>query len=139
MIVLDASLAIEWLFDQSPQLAFTDIDNALSGSAVIVPCHWPLEISNTLRPDLRDNKLSISDFHVIMERLDRLAIQVQPPIDLDEIGPLSRFAVTYNLTSYDAAYVQLAFQQQATLGTLNRAMRRTAARLKIPLIPVSAP
>jgi predicted nucleic acid-binding protein len=138
LIVLDASLAIEWLFDQSNKAISSNIQDALSTSPVIVPSHWPLEISNTLRPDLRDHKLSIADFHTIMDRLDMLNIRIQHPIDLDEIGPLSQFSVTHGLTAYDAAYVQLALQHQATLATLDIAMRRAATKLNIPLLPAAA-
>jgi predicted nucleic acid-binding protein len=135
LIVLDASLAIEWLLDEKPQSALAHAYQALLGEQLMVPSHWPLEIANTLRPDLRDHKISIIDFRDIMERLDRLDIAVQPPLDLDEIGPLTDFSVTYQLTSYDAAYVQLAFQNAAALATLDRAMRAAAQRLNIPLLP----
>jgi predicted nucleic acid-binding protein len=47
-----------------------------------------------------------------------------------------QFAVTHGLTSYDAVYVQLAIQHEATLATLDKAMRRAATRLNIPLLPV---
>ncbi len=72
-----------------------------------------------------------------MERLDAVTIHVEPAIDLDEIGPLAQFAVTHNLTAYDAAYVQLASQHQAALATLDRAMRTAAATLNIPLLPAA--
>ena len=139
MIVLDASLAVDWLFDWRPAFARSDFNMALADVQVVVPSHWPLEICNTLRPVLRDEKISIADFHAIMERLDLLDIRVEPPIELDEIGPLSQFSVTYDLTAYDAAYVQLALHHQATLATLDRAMRTAATRLNIPLLPAAVP
>jgi predicted nucleic acid-binding protein len=139
LIVLDASLAVDWLFDWRPAFARSDVNLSLEDVQVVVPSHWPLEICNTLRPDIRDEKISIADFHAIMERLDLLDIRVEPPIDLDEIGPLSQFSVTHNLTAYDAAYVQLALQLHATLATFDRAMRAAAARLNIPLLPAAAP
>ena len=135
MIVLDASLAIEWLLDQKPPLVSADTYRALLNEQLLVPAHWPLEIANTLRPDLRDRKISIIDFKYVMESLDRLAISVQPPLDLDEIGPLTDFSVAHQLTAYDAVYVQLAMQNGATLATLDRAMRAAAAKLNIPLLP----
>jgi predicted nucleic acid-binding protein len=135
LIVLDASLAIEWLLDQKPPLAPADTYQTLLHEDVLVPAHWPLEIANTLRPELRSRKISIADFQFIMETLDRLTIGVQPPLDLDEIGPLTDFSVTYQLTAYDAVYVQLAMQNNATLATLDRAMRAAAAKLNIPLLP----
>ena len=68
-----------------------------------------------------------------------LGIRVEPPIHLDEIGPLSQFSVAHNLTAYDAAYVQLALQLQATLATRDKAMRAAAARLGIALLPAATP
>jgi predicted nucleic acid-binding protein len=138
LIVLDASLGIDWLFQQAQTSAVPAIDAALRDSAVIVPSHWPLEIANTLVPELRSQRISIFDFHAIIDRLDKLNIQVEQPIELDEIGPTTQFAVQHGLTSYDAAYVQLALQRQATLGTLDRAMRRVAATLSVPLLPLAA-
>jgi predicted nucleic acid-binding protein len=135
LIVLDASLAVDWLFNWRPSFARSDFNIALSDVAVVVPSHWPLEICNTLRPDLRDEKISNADFHAIIERLDLLDVRVELPLGLDEIGPLSRFAVTHNLTAYDAAYVQLALRHRATLATLDAAMRKAAAALNIPLLP----
>ena len=72
-----------------------------------------------------------------MERLDVLAIHVESAVDLDQIGPLAQFAVTHNLTTYDAAYVQLALQNSAALATLDRAMRTAAAALNLPLLPAA--
>ena len=137
MIVLDASLMLEWLVGTNRRSAFPEIYEALSHVPVVVPSHWALGIGNTLRPELRSQRLSIVDFHSIMEEFDRVDIRIQPPIDLDEIGPLAQFAVTHNLTTYDAAYVQLALQHSATLATLDRAMRSAAIALDIPLLPVT--
>jgi predicted nucleic acid-binding protein len=70
-----------------------------------------------------------------MDKLDLLGIQLEPAISLDEIGPLTQFSVTHGLTAYGAAYVQLALQRDATLATLDHAMRTAAAKLNIPLLP----
>jgi predicted nucleic acid-binding protein len=135
LIVLDASVAVEWLLAEKSQSISTSVHQSILTEPLLVPSHWPLEISNTLRPDLRDRKISIPDFHYIMERLDRLDIHVQLPLTLDEIGPLTDFSVTHRLTAYDAAYVQLALQHNASLATLDGAMRAAAQQLNIPLLP----
>jgi predicted nucleic acid-binding protein len=138
LIVLDASLMVEWVAGANGRSAFPDIYEALFDSPVLVPSHWPLEIGNALRPDLRSHKLSVADFHTIIEEFDRVDIRVQTSLDLDEIGPLAQFAVSHDLTTYDAAYIQIALQHGAALATLDRAMRTAAAALNIPLLPLSA-
>ena len=135
MIVLDASVAASWLLAERPLPIGLEFFSSNRDMAITVPSHWPLEISNTLRTQLRAGRISIADFHAVMDRFDLLMINVQPSMELDEIGPLAQFAVTHELTTYDAAYVQLALQQQASLATLDRAMRRVAAMLNIPLLP----
>ncbi len=135
MIVLDASLMAAWLLGEQTHAEATGLGTNLADAPVIVPSHWPIEISNTLRTHLKSGHLSIANFHVIMDRLDLVTIRVEPAIDLDEIGPLAQFSVTHNLTTYDAAYVQLAVQHEATLATLDRAMRAAAMKLNIPLLP----
>lgn len=113
----------------------TNIYENLPDNILVVPSHWPLEISNALRSQVRSKRLSIHDFHDIVERFDLLNIEVQPPLRLDEIGPLAQFAVTHELTTYGAAYVQLALQRRVPLATLDRAMRTAALKLNVPLLP----
>jgi predicted nucleic acid-binding protein len=138
LIVLDASLIVEWLAEPHPSVPMETFE-ALLEIPVLVPSHWPLEVSNTLLPNLRTNKLSVEGLHGLIDRLDVFDIRVQPPLEVDEIGPMAQFAVTHDLTTYDAAYVQLALHHRATLATLDRAMRTAATKLNIPLLPAVAP
>jgi predicted nucleic acid-binding protein len=135
LIVLDASLVIAWLVTEQLPAGDTDVYNDLPDNVLVVPSHWPLEISNALRSRIVGKRLSVVDFHDIMERFDLLNVEVQSPLELDEIGPLARFAVTHELTTYDAAYVQLALQRRVPLATLDHAMRTAATKLNIPLLP----
>lgn len=134
MIVLDASLVIAWLLseEQSPN---NDLLSALPDVDVVVPAHWPLEVANMLRTYVKSGRLSANDFLRIIDDLDQLTLHIEPPLSTDEIGPIAHFAIANELTAYDAAYVQLALQQNALLATYDTAMRRAAQRLNIPLLP----
>jgi predicted nucleic acid-binding protein len=135
LIVLDASVMVAWLLGEPSVARGTELDIGLRDEPALVPSHWPIEISNVLRTHLKAGRLSIADFSSIMDRIDLVTIQIDPSIDLDEIGPLAAFAVANGLTAYDAAYVQLAARRQVKLATLDRAMRAAAAKLNIPLLP----
>jgi predicted nucleic acid-binding protein len=135
LIVLDASLMVEWLLGDNRASVARDAYQALAGEPVRVPSHWPLEVSNALRSEIRAGKLPVAGFHRIIEALDALDVRVDTPMNLDEITPLAQFATTHELTAYDAAYVQLALQRGATLATLDGAMRKVARRLQIVLLP----
>ena len=135
MIVLDASLLIAWLMTEELPSANTGIYETIPTNILLVPSHWPIEISNALQSQMRAGQLSVADFQSIMGRFDQLTVDVQPPLDLDEIMPLAHFALTHGLTTYDASYVQLALGCNVPLATLDRAMRAAAAKLNIPLLP----
>lgn len=134
MIVLDASFVLERLIGKGT--ALTDIPYAeLTQQPIVVPSHWPYEVANTLRTDIRGKKLGVERLHDIIGRLDILDIKVEPPLSPDDIAPLAVFAATHDLTAYDAGYVQLAIGRRAVLATLDNAMRRAAATLGVPLLP----
>ena len=126
---------IAWLLGDPSVARGTQLDVGLRDEPVIVPSHWPIEISNVLRTHLKAGRLSIPDFHLVMERIDLVTIRVEPSIELDEIGALALFAVANELTTYDAAYVQLAARHELKLVTIDRAMRISVAKLNIPLLP----
>jgi predicted nucleic acid-binding protein len=135
LIVLDASQMTAWLLGESSLARATELEIGLRDLPIVVPSHWPVEMSNVLRTQMRAGRLSVADLHTIMDRFDLLSIQIEPPFSLDEIGPLAAFAVANELTTYDASYVQLALRLHAPLATLDRAMRRAAVALDIALLP----
>ncbi|NWG26884.1 MAG: type II toxin-antitoxin system VapC family toxin [Pseudorhodoplanes sp.] len=135
MIVLDASLVIAWLFGRVGSQASPHLEELLVDVSIVVPSHWPLEIANFVTSGLRRGSLTVDHVHFMLSKLDRLDIGIEPTMDLDTIGPVAAFAAHHELTSCEAAYVKLAMQREAALGTLDSAMRRAAQRLNIPLIP----
>jgi predicted nucleic acid-binding protein len=134
LIVLDASLVIEWLVGDGDQ-SVPHLQEILADSEVVVPAHWPIEVSNFLCTRLDRKQITIVHLQSMLDRLDVLQVLVDSPIEIDEIGPLAIFASEYELTSYGAAYIQLAFHQTAILATLDVSMRKAAQRLSIALLP----
>ncbi|MFN3351355.1 type II toxin-antitoxin system VapC family toxin [Pseudorhodoplanes sp.] len=135
MIVVDASVVVAWLLGEKSGSSADHVFDALPDGEAIAPAHWPLEIGNALYGPAKAGQLSPDDFETIMEDLDWLNIQIEPAIHPDEIGPLVQFAVAHGLTTYDAAYVQLALLNDAVLVTLDRAMKAAAQKLGIAVLP----
>jgi predicted nucleic acid-binding protein len=134
LIILDASLMVEWLIGENRDSVARDVYDDLAHLPIHVPSHWPIEVSNALRSHIRAKKLAVEDFHRIMTRFDVFDLRIEP-LALDDVVPLAQFSATHDLTSYDAAYVQLALRSKGTLATLDGAMRTAAKRLDIPLAP----
>ncbi|HEY0330429.1 MAG TPA: type II toxin-antitoxin system VapC family toxin [Rhodopseudomonas sp.] len=134
MIVLDASIAIAWLLNESgfPDAEFNE---AIATQSIAVPAHWPVEVANALLVNLRRKRISEEALAAVVGDLAALDISLQPAASTGRILDLVGFAERHGLTSYDAAYVELALEHSARLATLDQQMRRAAANLEIPLIP----
>jgi predicted nucleic acid-binding protein len=127
---------IEWLLGEQNEPTPLHLPQLLAGDKIMVPSHWPIEVANVLRTQMRFRNITPVDLSEILERLDQLNVTIEPPISSDEIGPRAIFSHTHDLTSYDGSYVQLAFQRRMTLATLDKAMGSASSRLNIPLLPL---
>lgn len=133
MIVLDASVAVGWLLNEHSPMP--DIDDILATRQIVVPAHRLIEIGNATLKALRRKTIPPERLAVIENNLDHLAITIEPPIAIDQMLPMQRFARAHGLTMYDAAYVQLALSRLAELATLDKAMRGAALKLGIAVWP----
>lgn len=132
-LVLDCSVVIAWLFEDE-ESNFSE--RALEQLAVytgIVPTIWPLEVANTLAIAERRGRINEERLHRNVEVVLGLEVEV------DEFGAgyaLSRtlsIARHFNLTVYDASYLELARRSQGTLVTLDKRLRKAATEFSIPL------
>ena len=70
---------------------------------------------------------------IYLSIIDEMAIDVDPP-DSSAILELPHLARTHNLTSYDAAFLELAVRLQLPLATNDQALARAAADANVPLL-----
>jgi predicted nucleic acid-binding protein len=135
VIVVDASIMIGWLL-REPQLMFAPgIRKELPREDIFVPAHWPVEIANALWVNVRRGRIPLDAFDEIMDELSMFDVSADAPVSLGEIAVLTRFAISQNLTVYDAAYVQLAARLAAPLATVDREMRAAARALEVTVVP----
>ena len=139
-IVVDASMALAWLFERQKTDEIHCADQLLSGlvdSEAIVPSLWHIEIANALL--VAERRRVVSEAQVL-EYLDTLSAL---PIATDEVMPNSRCGVVmalareYGLTAYDATYLDLALRKNAILATfdmkLAAAMRQAGGQVYLDL------
>ena len=129
--VLDASVAACWCFrDEQSAVADTAMQRLLEDEA-LVPALWPLEIRNILVVSERRGRIETADADAFLRDLDRLPIRVRHDADLRALVALAR---KHQLTSYDAAYLDLAMRTSATLATLDGSLVRAALEEGVKLI-----
>jgi predicted nucleic acid-binding protein len=135
LIIVDASLMIAWLLQEDDVLIVPDVYQSLPERDILVPSHWPVEVANALLSNVRRRRIAIEKVDSILEALGVFRINVDAPMAIEQMGDLTHFAASQKLTVYDASYVQLAFEENVPLATLDQDMRMAARHLNIALVP----
>ncbi len=122
--VLDNSVVVGW-FLEDQATPYTDVVSVLlEQDQAVVPALWELEFANVLRTACRKQRLTADEAHQIIEQICALPIL----IDRETPGPaeLLALALRYNLSSYDAAYLELALRLQIRIATKDEPLRAAA-------------
>jgi predicted nucleic acid-binding protein len=135
LIVLDASLMLAWLLEESEHAWAEIVYNRLARETLLTPANWPLEIANGMRRALRTGRLKLHELEAMVDKLGLLDISVAPPIGMRQIARLTAYAIDHGLSAYDAGYLGLAAESGAPLATFDKAMRSAAKRARIRLLP----
>ena len=126
MFVLDCSVTMAWAFhDESSTTALAVVDRAAE-ELVAVPGIWPLEVCNALLVALRRGRFSDEDVPGFLGLVTALSPVVDEQAQghvFDKVLPLAR---QYGLSSYDAAYLELALRKKAPLATLDAGLAGAA-------------
>ncbi len=133
--VLDASVALSWFIDMPVEPYAAQVrDRVRRGDRAVVPPLWELEFANgvlmaerrrIIDPTIGDETLAE------MERLRRAGVEMDsaaPPI-----GDVLEVSRNYQLTVYDAAYLELAQREAMPLATLDKALRTAAGKAGVKL------
>jgi predicted nucleic acid-binding protein len=126
-----------WVADGSVTLALilpeeaSDAVEARLGAALrkepaLVPPLWWYEVSNALLTAVRRKRLTADEMEAALERLSNLPFDVDHLLDRVVAADIRRLAAAYDLTAYDAAYLELASRHRAALATLDDHLQRAA-------------
>lgn len=99
---------------------------AIETGACIVPAHWILEVTNGLLLAERRGRLRVNEGAEILEKIEYLPIRVDPETSARGWQEIPELAARLRLTTYDAAYVELALRIDAPLATLDQSLARAA-------------
>lgn len=129
-IVLDNSVVLSWcLADESSPIVEQAMQRAIDGGAV-VPGIWWYELRNALVVNERRGRLDAADTRSTLADLRELRIAIDRNHDDAALLDLSR---QHNLSSYDAAYLEIARRRSLPLASLDRRLCEAASAHEIPL------
>jgi len=125
LIVIDASIALSWLFqDELDDLARDSAQRVVQETALVPPI-FPAEFSNALTVAVRRRRVREADLHSAVDRITQLPIRIDSSrLALHEEV---RLAQKHALTVYDAMYLALARRHRLRLLTRDRGLRSAAA------------
>ena len=134
-LVIDGSAALSLaLPDESSELAQRVADALVQGVPAFVPTHWSLEVTNGILMAERRQRISPADAAAAINVLRQLPVAAEGATSRRAFAEIPGIARQYGLTSYDAAYLELAMRRGAMLATLDQPLGKAAAAAGVPLL-----
>jgi predicted nucleic acid-binding protein len=131
--VVDASVTLGWCFPDESNPYPQKVLQRLRDNPAIVSSVWPLEIANGLLVAERRGRVTAADLVQAHEILMDLPISADDTSLDAALGPVSTLARRYNLTAYDASYLELAMREGLPLATLDESLRAAAGQAGVEL------
>jgi predicted nucleic acid-binding protein len=130
-IVVDASVAASWLFEDEDDCAAERVLDALATRPGVVPTIWHYEMRNILLVACRRGRISREGAWLRAAALSQLPIDTDTGPDLDHA---MKIAMAHKLSFYDALYLELAIRRNAALSTLDRRLATAAEHETVEII-----
>ena len=132
-IVIDASVALAWCFPDEASEYADGVLVGLDGRTAMVPAIWSAEITNALLGGELRKRIRQPEVRRFLELLKGLSILEDGQPFAETVSNVLPLAREYDLSAYDAAYLDVAVRHEAPLATLDKALQKAgrAAGLKI--------
>jgi predicted nucleic acid-binding protein len=124
--VIDNSVVMSWCFNDETNPYADNVLDSLSQTTALVPSIWPLEVVNVLLVSERKKRLDKADCLHFIDLLSQLPIIVEPGRSGRMMTDLLTLARKTSLSSYDAAYLDLALRKGFPLATLDARLLKAA-------------
>jgi predicted nucleic acid-binding protein len=129
-----------WYFeDQKTSYTEGVLECLTRGDEILVPSVWPLEIVNSLVIAVRRKGITSAQLETFVADLNDLPLEVDLPGVARAYSSILRISRQYQLSSYDAAYLDLALSQGLPLATLDKNLRAAAKRSGVELLDPREP
>jgi len=133
--VLDCSITLSWLLPDERDAATDALIGELERTTAVVPAIWPYEVANALLVAQRRARIDKYDLIRVRGALAALPIEVEAVAGNHLLSAVSDLGERLGITSYGAAYVELAARRRLPLATLHARLRKVCVALKIEVLP----
>ena len=134
--VLDCSVTAAWLLeDELVPEADMLLDLLDDGGRAVVPGLWRLELGNVLVNAEKRRRISVRGVAKCLGILARLPIVTDSETEDRAFREIFELARRERLTTYDAAYLELAVRMGLPLATLDGDLAGAARRIGVEVLP----
>jgi predicted nucleic acid-binding protein len=133
---LDNSVAMRWHLESEnsdDQRYAEAVLVSLAEAGARVPNLWHLEVANVLLGAEKRGDTSIGEAERFIAQLENLPIKVAPSTANQSFSRVMALARAYKLSSYDAAYLELAIREGIPLATLDTDLIKAAKKADVAL------
>ena len=132
--VVDNSVVMSWCFKDETNKYGDAVLDRLAKSTAIVPPIWPLEVVNVLLVAERRNRLKQVDSVRFITLLSQLPIVVEHEGPEKKMKDLLALGRANNLSSYDAAYLDLSMRKDCPIATLDKKLIEAAKKVDVIIL-----
>jgi predicted nucleic acid-binding protein len=123
--VLDNSVAMRWCFESAAHpYADSVLERLAAGDIAIVPVLWFYEASSVLARAQNRGTLTALKADEFIAELKSLKVIADEESAVRVFTDVHHLALAHRLTSYDAAYLELAIRRRLPLSTLDADLLR---------------
>jgi predicted nucleic acid-binding protein len=133
--VLDSSVALAWLLPDESDPAIDALADRLETEAAVAPAIWQLEVRNALLAAHGRGRLSEKDRARVLAIVADFPIEIEPQLSGDTLASIVDLARRFALTTYDAAYLELAHRGGFALATLDARLIESCTKLGVQRLP----
>lgn len=134
--VLDNSVAMRWFMPsnkEQDQAYSYKVLSSFSEVSSLVPSLWHLEAVSALLGSERRGENTEGQVESHLITLDKLPIFVDPLTVHNSFGRTLSLARAFNLSSYDASYLELAIRESLPLASLDKNLVKAAIKSNVPI------
>ena len=125
--VLDASITAAWCFaDETTAYTEAVLEMLAAGGEALAPAIWPFEVANVLVMAERRKRITLAKTTNFLQLLTGFAVSFDSAGAAQTFANVLSLAREQGLSTYDAAYLELAIRKGLPLATLDTDLKKAA-------------
>jgi predicted nucleic acid-binding protein len=133
--VIDASVALSWVYSDEQSAASDALLARVADQGAVVPALWRLEIANALQVGIKRKRIDAAYRDSSIQIFLRLPIEIDLETNDYAWTTILQLADLYQLTLYDASYLELALRRTLPLATRDEELAAAASAAGVAPLP----